>query len=490
MTHGSSRSTQATREHAPTGTVDHPRALIIAASFCCLVVALQQTLVIPAVPHLPKLLDSTPDMVSWLVTATLLTGAVATPIFGRLSDLVGKRRMLVVSMLFVLVGSVIAPLGGIGLVIAGRALQGVGTALVPVAMAQMRDSLPGHQVGVSLAVLSATLGVGGSVGIPLGGVILAATGWQSLFWLSAVLTVIALIAIFAVVPPNRSSDAGSFDYAGAVLLSLCLLALLMVVSNGGAWGWLAPQTIILGVVGVGLAAWWTVFELRQDSPMVDLRTSTHRPLLFTNLASLLLGVMMFTNLLLTTRRLQNPVAEAGFGWDAAAAGLAMLPTAVIMFAVAPFSARVAAVRGSRFILTLGSAIGALGYIGAAFGATSAALTITWTTIISAGVGIGYAALPMLIAEYAPGHEIGSANGVNALLRAIGTAIGSSAVGAFTAAFVVTRDGASTPSHVALLAIALFGLLVGVITTFVSSQARASKRATSSARSRSVVQAAS
>ena len=313
--------------------VKRPLALIIVAAFCCLVVALQQTLIIPAVPRLPELLGSTPEIVSWMVTATLLTGAVATPIFGRLSDLVGKRRMLVISMLFVLVGSVIAPLGGVALVITGRALQGVGTALVPVAMAQMRDSLPGHRVGVALAVLSATLGIGGSIGIPLGGVILGAAGWQWLFWLSAALTVVSLIAIYLVVPRNRPSDVGGFDYVGAVLLSLALPALLMVLSNGGAWGWLAPVTITLFVVGAALGAWWVVFELRQASPMVDLRTSTQRPLLFTNLASLLLGVMMFTNLLLTTRRLQNPVAEAGFGWDAAAAGLAMLPTAVIMLSL-------------------------------------------------------------------------------------------------------------------------------------------------------------
>lgn len=452
-----------------------PLVLIAVAAFCCLVVALQQTLVIPAVPHFPRLLHASPGTVSWLVTATLLSGAVATPIFGRLSDLVGKRRMLVVSMLFVLAGSLIAPLGGIGLVITGRALQGVGTALVPVAMAQMRDSLPRHKVGAALAVLSATLGIGGSVGIPLGGVMLAAWEWQSMFWISAALTVISLLAIAAVVPKSVPSDSGSFDYIGSFLLSGALLALLTVVSNGGTWGWLAPWTIIALVVGLGLLAWWVRFELRHASPMVDLRTSTMRPLLFTNLASLLLGVMMFTNLLLTTRRLQNPLTEAGFAWDAAAAGLAMLPTALIMFAVAPFSARMADRHSARFILALGSAIGALGYVGAALASASAALTITWTTIISAGVGIGYAALPMLIVEHAPQREIGSANGVNALLRAIGTAIGSSLVGAVSASMIVTDGAVTTPNQSALITIAVFGIATGILTTIVSIQARVSTR---------------
>lgn len=458
-----------------TGAAAHPLALIVGAAFCCLVVALQQTLVIPAIPHFPQLLDSTPQMVSWLVTATLLTGAVATPIFGRLCDLIGKRRMLVISMLFVLVGSVFAPLGGIAFVITGRALQGVGTALVPVAMAQMRDSLPGHRVGLSLAVLSATLGIGGAIGIPLGGVILAAVGWQWIFWISAALTIVSLITIRLVVPPSQSSDSGSFDYVGALLLSLSLLAVLTVVSNGGTWGRVSLPTIILFIIGAALLLGWVRFELQHASPLVDLHTSRSRPLLFTNLASLLLGIMMFTNLLLTTRRLQNPAAEAGFGWDAAAAGLAMLPTAAIMFAVAPFSARMAERHGPRFILTLGAAIGAVGYIGAAAASTSAPVAIMWTTLISAGVGVGYAALPMLIVKHAPQHEIGSANGVNALLRAIGTAIGSAVVGTLCALFVVPHGETTTPSQFALLAVALFGLAISIITIIVSMEARESKR---------------
>ena len=240
------------------------------------------------------------------------------------------------------------------------------------------------------------------------------------------------------------------------------------------------STLVFLAVGVVLMAWWVRFELKHDSPMVDLRTSTIRPLLFTNLASLLLGVMMFTNLLLTTLRLQNPLTQGGFEWGAAAAALAMLPTAVIMFIVAPFSARMADRYSARFILVLGSAIGVLGYIGAAVASISAPLTIVWTSVISAGVGIGYAALPMLIVEHAPRQEIGSANGVNALLRAIGTAIGSAVVGGFTAILIVSEHGVTTPSSIALLAVSVFGVIVGLLTTFVSTQARALQQLVKSA----------
>lgn len=136
----------ATAADAAVGEPSTGTGIIVVAGFSCLVVALQQTLVVPAVPVLPGLLGVSPVAVSWLVTATLLTGAVATPIIARLSDMFGRKRMLILSMVFVLIGSVIAPLGGLGTLISGRALQGLGTALVPVAMAQMRDSLPARRV--------------------------------------------------------------------------------------------------------------------------------------------------------------------------------------------------------------------------------------------------------------------------------------------------------------------------------------------------------
>lgn len=445
----------------------HGGGLIAVGAISCLIVALQQTLVVPATPQLPRLLNTTPELVSWLVTATLLTGALTTPLFGRLSDLLGKRRMLIVSMTFVLAGSVVAPLGGIGTLIAGRALQGVGTALVPVAMAQMRESLPHHRVGTALAIMSAMLGVGGAVGIPLGGVMLQSLGWTSMFWLSALLAVGSLVLIALFVPPNIKEDSGEFDWTGTVLLSVGLLALLVALSQSTSWGWDNPNTYTSLAVGIIVLAAWAVFERKHPSPLVDVQTFITQVLLFTNLASLTLGIMMFSNLLLTTRRLQNPETAGGFSWDAASAGLAMLPTAAVMFLVAPLSAWMAQRFSARIVLIIGAIIAGLGYILATFAALSPTATITWTTIISAGVGIGYAALPMLIVQHAPLREIGSANGVNALLRAVGTAIASAMVGAITAGLL--------PGATSLTIIGAIGGAVSVITIFFGIAARSAGR---------------
>lgn len=438
--------------------------LIAVAAFSCLVVALQQTLIVSAVPRFGELLGVSSTAVGWLVTATLLTGAIATPIIGRLADLFGKRRMMILAMAFVLAGSVLAPLGGIQLLIAGRAMQGIGTALVPVAMAQMRDSLPGEKVPGALALLSATLGVGGGVGIPLGGVILAALGWESMFWLSALLSVAAILLILLVFPKRHADDSGSFDLIGAALMAVALVALLLVISQGNSWGWRSATTLISLAVGIVVAIGWGVFELRLDSPLVDLRTSGSRPLLLTNLASMLMGLLMFANLLLTTLTLQNPLSEGGFGWRADAAGLAMLPNAAGMFGVAALTGALARRFGPRVVLVIGAVVTAAGYALRLVATPGAALAIVWTTVIGIGVGIGYAALPMLVVRYAPLHEMGSANGVNALMRAVGSAIASSMVAVITAAMVVEVHGQTHPSGGALSLIAVLGIVLSLVTS--------------------------
>lgn len=456
---------------SPTGRKYGPNVLIAAAGFSCLVVALQQTLVVPAVPQFPEVLGVDPVLVSWLVTATLLTGSVATPIIARLSDMYGRRRLLMISMFFVLVGSVLAPLGGIGVLIAGRALQGVGTALVPVAMAQMRDSLPPKKIGPALAIISATLGVGGGVGIPLGGVILEAFNWQALFWFSALLSILSIVFIALVIPREKPESTGSFDLTGAVLLTIGLSALLVAISQGNLWGWASAPVLVSFAVAVIVLLAWGRQQLGHPSPIVDLRSTSTVSLLFTNLSSFVLGVLMFTNLLLTTQVLQGAESEGGFGWSTAAAGLAMLPNAAAMFIVAPFTAWLAEKLGPRMVLAVGGAVTAVAYLLRIFASTSGALVIVWATLVGIGVGIGYAALPMLIVRYAPGPQIGAANGVNALVRAIGTAVASAGVAAIGAALSTVVDGQPVYSSAAFTLISALAVIGSVITVVFAGLAR-------------------
>ncbi|WBT09489.1 MFS transporter [Corynebacterium sp. SCR221107] len=375
----------------------------------------------------------------------------------------------------VFVSSVIAPLGGITTVIVSRGLQGMGTALIPIAMAQMRHSLPHRRLPGALALLSAMLGIGGGLGIPVGGVLLSWLGWESMFWFAAVMSLMAIAAIWASIPAAPASARGQFDVPGALLLSLGLTALLTAISQGGAWGWASPLTLGCLVAGLTVFVAWVKVEATCASPLVNLRTSATRPILLTNLASILLGLLMFSNLLLTTLELQNPIVQGGFAWASRDAGLAVLPSAASMFAVAPISARLASRYGARTVVATGAAITTAGYVGRLLAAGNGGLVIFWATVVAIGVGIGYAGLPMMIVAHSPAAETGSANVVNALMRSIGMAASSAMVAAITGSLAVSVGDKTVPSATALIVVAVIGVVLGLVATLLSLAARSSKR---------------
>src|SRR4051812_6271282 len=160
-----------------------PSAITTVLALSGTLVALMQTLVVPLLPDFPRILSVTPDDASWLVTATLLASAVATPIVSRSADMYGKRKMMVVCLAIMVAGSVMAALGGSFMwLIIGRTLQGFASALIPVGISIMRDELPKEKMGSAVALMSATLGIGSALGLPLAGLLYESLGWASIFW--------------------------------------------------------------------------------------------------------------------------------------------------------------------------------------------------------------------------------------------------------------------------------------------------------------------
>lgn len=440
-----STATPPTLDPSITSTQAHPTpraaALFIAAiAVAGLSVSLIQTLVIPAMPALPAQLDVNAAAISWLITATLLSAAVSTPIVASLADRFGKRRLILITLSLALLGSLVAPLHGFESLIIGRTLQGLGTGLIPVGMSAMRDQLPPQRVGGAVALISATLGVGGGLGVPLGGALMNAFGWASLFVVSAALSAVALAFVVFAMRPTPIRSTGGFDYAGAVLLSLGLVALLLAVSQGASWGWGSAST--LGSLGAGIVflAAWAVLELRLKNPMIDVRANFTAPLLFSQLAAVVLGLALFVNLIMTTVQLQGPREQHGFGWDASTAGLAMIPQALSMLAVAPVASGLITKVGARATLGVGAALVFVAYAARIVLTPNPALLIVWTTVVAIGVSIAYAALPMTVMAHVPPEETAQANGVNSVLRSVGGAIGSTVVAAITSALSVGVAG--------------------------------------------------
>ncbi|KIS25582.1 MFS transporter [Arthrobacter sp. SPG23] len=424
-----------------------PGAITAVLALSGTVVALMQTLVVPLLPDFPGILGVTADDASWLVTATLLSSAVATPIVSRSADMYGKRKMMVICLAIMVAGSIVAAVGGSFLwLIVGRALQGFSSALIPVGISIMRDELPKEKMGSAVALMSATLGIGSALGLPLAGVLYESMGWESIFWVSGGAGTLLLAAVVLVVPESKVRTPGRFDYLGAVILSGALAALLLAISKGGSWGWGSEPVLLLFLAAAILLAAWLPYELKVSQPMVDLRTSGRRPVLLTNLASLLVGFAMFANMLLTTQQLQLPTSTGyGFQLSVITAGLCMVPSGLAMVVFAPVSGGIIRRFGGKSALIAGAAVMVVGYVGRVFFWDSIASVIIGSTVVSVGTAIAYAAMPTLIMGAVPITETASANGLNSLVRSIGTSTSSAAVAAVLTSVTITVGSARLPS---------------------------------------------
>ncbi|QHK21123.1 MFS transporter [Pseudarthrobacter psychrotolerans] len=435
------------RSNANTKRGPSPSAITAVLALSGTVVALMQTLVVPLLPDFPRILGVTADDASWLVTATLLASAVATPIVSRSADMYGKRKMMVVCLAIMVTGSVIAAVGGSFLwLVIGRTLQGFASALIPVGISIMRDELPKEKMGSAVALMSATLGIGSALGLPMAGVLYESLGWASIFWVSAAAGTLLLLAVVLVVPESKVRTPGRFDFAGALVLSAALAALLLSISKGGTWGWGSEPVLLLFLTAAILLAVWVPYELKVSQPMVDLRTSGRRPVLMTNVASLLIGFAMFANMLLTTQQLQLPTATGyGFGLNVITAGLCMVPSGLAMVIFAPVSGRIIRVFGGKSALIAGASVMIVGYVSRVFFYDSIAWVIIGSTVVSVGTAIAYAAMPTLIMGVVPITETASANGLNSLVRSIGTSTSSAAVAAVLTSVSMTVGAVHLPS---------------------------------------------
>ncbi|MET3774247.1 MFS transporter [Arthrobacter nitrophenolicus] len=409
--------------------------------------ALMHTLVIPLLPDFPVILGVTADDASWLVTATLLSSAVATPIVSRSADMYGKRKMMVLCLAVMVAGSVVAAVGGSFLwLVIGRALQGLASALIPVGISILRDELPKEKLGSAVAFMSGTVGIGSALGLPLAGVLYESLGWASIFWVSAGAGTLLLLAVALVVPRSMVRTPGLFDFVGAAVLSGALAALLLAITKGGAWGWGSGPVLLLLLTTAVLLAVWVPYELKVRQPMVDLRTSARRPVLMTNIASLLIGFSMFINMLVTAQQLQLPTLTGyGLGLSVITAGLCMVPSGLVMLVFAPASGCIIRRFGGTAAFMAGALVMLGGYVGRAFFYDSIAWVIIGSTVVGLGTTIAYTAVPTVIMGAVPITETASANGLNILVRAIGQSTSSAVVAGVFASLTMRLGDISFPT---------------------------------------------
>jgi MFS family permease len=457
------------RERARLTRRPSDRAIIATLAFTGLIAAFMQTLVTPITPELPKLLNTSISNATWVFTATLLAAAITTPISGRLGDMFGKRRIALVLLAITLLGSIVCALSGDVLtMIAGRALQGVGLGVIALGISILRDVLHADRLGGAVALVSATLGIGGAIGLPISALIAGAFDWHTLFWMAALLAAVAFALVLWIVPVSTLRTGGSFDFIGAIGFGIGLVGILLAVSKGNEWGW--GSAVTLGLIGGGVVVLllWGWFELRTENPLIDLRVVARRAVLLTNLASISVGFAYFASVAVLPQLLEAPTSTGvGLGQTLLISSLCLMPSGLVMFFLSPVAARLSAARGARTSLVLGCLIIAVGYALAIGLMTEVWHTVLVATAVGFGVGFAYAAMPTLIMHAVPPTETAAANGFNSVMRSLGSTVAAAVVGVILSSHVVLSGSTAIPTAEGFQisfglagAVALAGAIIG------------------------------
>ena len=442
----------------------HPLRAVVVLCFGGLSAALTQTLVIPIQSELPQLLDTSASNAGWVVTITLLAAAVAMPVAGRLADLFGKQRVLATSAVILLVGSVTCALSdSLAPMLTGRALQGLAMGFIPVGISLMREITPPDMAATAMAAMSATLGVGGAIGLPLSAWIAEVGDWHALFWVASGLAAVVAVLTVVAVPHVHDAQPGRVDVVGGIGLAIGLVAFLVGISKAHDWGWGDARTIGAITGGIVVLLVWGVFELRHDDPLVDLRTTAQLPVLMTNVAAVAIGFGMMAQAIVVPQLLQMPEATGyGLGQSILAAGLWMAPGGLMMMLFAPLSSRLIRQLGARVTLMIGASVLGAGYLVALVLMDAPRQLLVASCVASAGVGIGYAAMPTLILDAVPMREAASAVGLNALSRSVGTTLAAAVMVTVLTSSTTTLGAVELPTQGAFQ----LCFLIGAVAAFV------------------------
>ena len=425
--------------------------------------ALLQSLVVPALPVLQHDLHTSTSGVAWVFTSYLLAASVVTPIAGRLGDMFGKKRVLVIVLGCLAAGSA---LGGLAttlpVMITARAIQGIGGAIFPLAFGIVRDQFPQKRVAFAIAIISGILGIGGGLGIVLAGPILNHADYHWLFWIPLIVTLITVVAAIFLVPESTVRAPGSVDWLGAALLSGWLIALLLAVSEAPTWGWGSPKTIGLMLLAVALAVAWVWAESRAEHPLVDMTMMRLRGVWTTNLAALLVGFGMYSLFVLIPEYVQAPTSTGyGFGASVTESGFYLIPSTLMVMVFSPIGGRLSSRVGSKVPLVAGAAIVAVAFVILALWGASASVYIA-STFAGIGVGLAFAALANLIIEAVRPDQTGVASGMNAIVRLIGGAIGSEIAASILAASVLASGYPTETAYKVVFSVWAVVVGIGVI----------------------------
>jgi MFS family permease len=421
----------------------HPNVILSVLCLAGLAYAALSSAVIPALPTLERALHTNETGAAWVLTGFLLSASVGTSVIGRLGDMYGKERLLLITLVALAVGTLIDALSNsLSVLIVGRIVQGLAGGIFPLAFSIARDEFPRDRVAGSIGLMSSILGIGGGGGIVVGALIVEHLGWHWLFWLPLGLTVLAAIATWRFVPESPIRVPGKVNWVAGVLMSLGLCAVLIAIAQTTVWGWGSVKTIGLLAAGLVVSGIWIAVETRSREPLIDMTMMRIRGVWTTNLAAFLIGAGMYASFIIFPQFAQLPKRTGfGFGASIVTSALYLLPAALGMSVLGTAAGRVARRFGSKYALVAGTIVVTVAFalLIPAHGAPADLLISAG--LMGVGMGLAFAALGNLIVEAVRPEQTGAATGMNTVMRTLGGALGGQISATFIAGNV--RHGLPT-----------------------------------------------
>ncbi len=404
------------------------RSLSITGTFVlglgALDVTLEAAIVFPALPALAEHYGASLVAIAWLATGFALASVVAVPLFGRLGDLVGKRRMLLGSLGAFAVGSLVCALtDSIELAIAGRIIQGFGAAVGPLTYALVRDTVAPERLPRAIGILVGATGTGGAIGSLLSGLLVDQVSAVAIFWFLFAFSVMVAAAVLAVV--SESPEKVPIDFSGAALLGAGLATLLLAVSKGNAWGWSSGRIIAIFALSAASLAGFVLVERRVRQPLVDLALVVTRPFGTANLCAFLFGYSFFLAVLLLPQIAATPtVSGYGLGFTTTEIGLSLVPTGITALVGGWAGGRAVNRVGPRGLAAFGSVLGIAGYSSLAIARSSVFALATGSAVIGLGVGFVLTAIYSVVVRSVSADKTAVGIAVNVVARAVAVSIGA------------------------------------------------------------------
>jgi len=430
--------------------------LVLAILSCTgLILAFSESMLIPALPVLQTEFHTTEATIAWVPAIYLILGGLVTPTFGKLGDHHGKKKLLLVALLFytvAVVGNGFA--WSVASLLVFRAVQGIGLAMFPLTFSLIRDDFPPERVPLSTGIVSAMFGVGGAIGLVGGGWITQNFSWQTNYHLLSPVAVLVTLLVAWQVRESPLRCGGRIDLSGAILLGIALLGFLVALTQGDTWGWTSAYTLGLFAVGIVFTVLLVYTERRVADPFLDLTVKGARYIYEAHFLMFIGGFAIFFSFVFATYLASAP-SPIGFGFDTLQATLTLAPAAVASFVAGPLFGRLVRSWGAKNVLLLSALILDAGFLSLLlFRSVPAALAADMVIVFFGAGGIFVAVINVLF-MYVPLSETGTETALNTVFRFVGAAVGPTIVGALLTAYAVPVASAGESSAPAPAAQAFF-----------------------------------